>query len=88
MRAEEFKELLKNHPFRPLRVYLTDGRTYDIRHPDQVLVMRQALDIGLQPDPVSGILEGAHRCSLLHVVRVEEMQPSSADGAAPGANGQ
>jgi hypothetical protein len=87
MRAEEFKQLLQARPFRPLRVFMTDGRTYDIRHPDQVMVMRQALDIGLQPDPVSGIFEGAHRCSLLHVVRVEEVHATPTDGAPPGANG-
>lgn len=72
MRPEEILELLRRRPFIPLRVHLTDGRVYDIRHPEQVLVLRQRLDIGIQPDPKTGVVEGVEHCSLLHVVRIEE----------------
>lgn len=51
MRSEELTELRRTCPFVPLRIHLTDGATYDFRHPDQVLVLRQRADIGMQPDP-------------------------------------
>ena len=38
MRAEELLELLRVRPFVPLRIHMTDGATYDIRHPDLVSV--------------------------------------------------
>ncbi len=86
MRAEELKELLRRRPFVPLRVHMTDGQTYDIRHPDMVLVLRQRVDIGLLPDPSSGVLERVEYCSLLHIVRVEELLPSPpANGTAAGS---
>lgn len=85
MRAEELIELIRVRPFVPLRIHMTDGQTYDIRHPDAVLVMRQRVDIGVRPDPMTGVLERVDHCSLLHVVRIEPLPPTTpADGAAAG----
>lgn len=83
MRAEELTELLKTRPFVPLRIHLTDGQSYDIRHPDLVLVLRQRVDIGLKPDPTTGVLERVEHCSLLHIVRVEELPPVTPAGTPP-----
>ncbi|HUY36276.1 MAG TPA: hypothetical protein VMV69_26295 [Pirellulales bacterium] len=82
MRAEELTELLRTQPFVPLRIHLSDGQTYDVRHPDLVLVLRQRVDIGLKPDPATGVLERVEHCSLLHVVRVEELPPAPATAPA------
>jgi hypothetical protein len=73
MRPEELTELLRARPFVPLRIHWTTGQAYDIRHPEQVLVLRQRVDIGLQPDPVTGVLERVEHCSLLDIVRVAEL---------------
>jgi hypothetical protein len=87
MRADELTELLRARPFVPLRIHLTDGQTYDIHHPDLVLVLRQRVDIGLRPDPTTGVLERVAHCSLLHIVRVEELPPTTPAGAAPPESG-
>jgi hypothetical protein len=79
MRAEELKELLNVRPFVPLRIHMTDGRTFDIHHPDNIIVLRGRVDIGVGTDP-SGVVDRVEHCSLLHIVRVEELpatpQPS------------
>jgi hypothetical protein len=86
MRAEELVELLRRQPFVPLRIHLTDGRTCDIHHPDLVLVLRQRVDIGVPPDSATGVLDRVEHCSLLHVVRVEELTPTTqAGGGQAGA---
>jgi hypothetical protein len=87
MRAEELMGLLRVRPFVPLRIHMTDGHSYDIRHPDLVLVLRQRVDIGLQPDPATGVLERVEHCSLLHIVRVEELPPATPAGDAPAGAG-
>ena len=87
MRAEELTELLRTQPFVPLRIHLTDGQTYDIRHPDLVLVLRQRVDIGLQPDPATGVLDRVAHCSLLHIVRVEELPPTTLANTASSEPG-
>jgi hypothetical protein len=84
MRAEELMGLLRTRPFVPLRIHLTGGQTYDIQHPDQVLVLRQRVDIGLPPNPATGVLERVEHCSLLHIVRVEELPPPTPAGAGAG----
>lgn len=80
MRAEELTELLRIRPFAPLRIHMTDGQTYDILHPDAVIVLRQRVDIGVKPDPATGVVERVDHCSLLHVVRVEHLQPTGPQG--------
>ena len=89
MRPEELTELLRKRPFVPLRIHLTDGQSYDLRHPEQVLVLRQGIDIGIQPDPITGVLERVEHCALWHIVRVEELQPAApqSDAATAGSEG-
>lgn len=86
MRPDELTELLRVRPFVPLRLRMTDGRNYDIYHPDQVLVLRGRVDIGVGPDPATGVLERVDHCSLLHLVRVEELAAPS-PGETPPPSG-
>ena len=80
MRPEELLELLRRRPFIPLRLHMTNGQTYDIRHPDNVLVLRTRVDIGVTPDPGTGVLSRVEYCSLLHVVRIEELHTTTPSG--------
>jgi hypothetical protein len=83
MRPDEFLDFLHQRPFVPLRIHLTDGKTFDIFHPDVVLVLRSRIDIGIGPDPTNQALDRVEHCSLLHVVRVEELPASG----TPTTNG-
>ena len=55
MRPEELRAHLHKRPFRPFRLILTDGRTFEVRHPNMLLVMNTFLHIGIPevgvPDP-------------------------------------
>ena len=84
MRAEELIQLVRRQPFAPLRVHMTDGTAYDLYHPDQMIVQRQCVDIGVKPDRQAGVVERVERFSLLHVVRVEPLAEAS---EAPGEDG-
>jgi hypothetical protein len=76
-RPEDIREFLQHKPFQPFRLTLTDGRTYDVRHPEMAMVGRSAVAIGLpaknDPRPVFDRLVTV---SLLHIMQVEpsEMQ--------------
>jgi hypothetical protein len=78
MRADELLELVRKRPFVPLRICVTDGKSYEIRHPDQIIVLRGRIDIGVGSDRETGAAERVEHVSLLHVVRVEELASSSA----------
>ena len=38
MRLEDVREFLRRRPFQPFRLTLTDGRTYDVMHPELAIV--------------------------------------------------
>jgi hypothetical protein len=77
MRPEELLELIRRQPFTPLRIYATDGETYQINHPDQIIVLRGCVDIGVGASNGATPSERVQRLSLIHVVRVEEAEPAS-----------
>jgi hypothetical protein len=77
MRAEETRAQLSRRPFTPLRIHLTDGTTYDIRHPEMALLTRSSIEIGIEGQPGSLIADQVMYCSLLHVVRIENLNPAS-----------
>ena len=74
MGAEQLRDLLRRRPFVPLRLHLTDGTTYDIRHPEMALITRSTVDIGIEGDTGSGIAESVVYCSLVHIVRAENIE--------------
>ena len=77
MRAEEFVQLLRRAPFVPLRIHLTDGKTFDVRHPELVWVLWLRIDIAIPGDESLGIVDRVEYCSLLHIVRVEYLSTAS-----------
>ena len=40
MRPDELRRLLLRRPFRPFRLYVSDGAVYDVTHPEVASVMR------------------------------------------------
>lgn len=45
MDPDDFHDLLKQQPFRPFRVTLTDGRTYEAAHSECVLVGYSVVEV-------------------------------------------
>jgi hypothetical protein len=79
LRPESLRDELHRQPFVPLRIYLTDGKTYDIRHPEMAMITTREVYIGRKETaPGSGIARECDLVSLLHVVRVEQVPFASA----------
>lgn len=74
MRAEDIRDLLKRQPFVPFRIHMTDGKSYDVMHPELVLLTKSYLHIAVSFDPESGVPDRTDFCALLHIVRVEELR--------------
>ena len=47
MRPDDIRNFLNRRPFQPFRITLTDGRNYEVRHPELVMVGRSSIVIGL-----------------------------------------
>jgi len=83
MRPDDVMELLRQKPFRPFRIYLSDGTVYTIRHPDQVAVGRSALALALAAsDDPDQLVDPVLRVALLHITRLEPIVGSVSSSSA------
>jgi len=72
MRADEISKHLRRQPFRPLRVYISDGSSYEVRHPEMTYVSRTEVVIGLAAgDDV--IPKQSIYCDPVHIPRIERL---------------
>lgn len=77
MRPEELLQRIRKRPFTPLRLHTTGGSAFDIHHPDQIIVLRGRVDVGVGADDGhNGVADRVEHLSLLHITRVEELMPA------------
>ena len=75
--AIELKERMKAEPFKPFRICMTDGKTYDITNHDMMFVNRNAVFIGINMDD-NDLAERMVQCAILHITRVEDITTAQA----------
>ena len=67
----EVLEILEKQPFEPFRICMTDGRTYDVKHPDLCIPSRRTVYVGV-PDPrLRRTVVRMDQCAYAHIVRFE-----------------
>jgi hypothetical protein len=81
MTVQTFRELLGQRPFKPFRLVMSSGRTYEIRHPEMAMLTRTDLLVGVG-ETEEGVPAEFHICSLLHVSAIEPV----ALGSPPSGN--
>ena len=78
MNAKDLLEILRTRPIRPFKVHLSDGRSFDVRHPEQVLVSRSKMILGIGEDQEYHVPDTFEHISLMHISGVTETeQPST-----------
>jgi hypothetical protein len=82
MRPEELRDHLRRRPFQRFRLILTDGRAFEVRHPELAMVGQSTVAIGLArpglPEPVSDRLITV---PLVEVLRIEPAGSTPAPSA-------
>jgi len=73
MAPEELRDTLKQQPFEPFRIVLTDGQGYEVRHPDLLLVGKRSATVGLAGDGSQPYYERTVKVDLLHISRIEPL---------------
>lgn len=73
MTVQSFRDLLKERPFRPFRVVMSSGQSYEVRHPEMAFVTKTDLLVGIdiEEDEIPARFK---ICSLLHVTAVEPLE--------------
>jgi hypothetical protein len=82
MRREEILRFLRQQPFRPFRLRLTNDIVHEVRHPDMAIGTPSAVYLGVTiPGTPVEAAEDIIVISLLHVVQVEYLTPPAAPAA-------
>jgi hypothetical protein len=86
MRREELVEVIHARPFQPFRLYVSDGRTFDVRHPEMLLVARHSASIGVPemgggevPGEVYPKMDRFALVDLMHVTGIEHLSSSQSE---------
>ena len=74
MTAEEIVSRQRKRPFKGLRIYISDGQSYDITHPELMFVTRTIVHIALPPLDLHGIpTGGSGYVAPVHITRIEPL---------------
>ncbi len=77
IRFEDVRELVEKRTFEPFRICMSDGRTYDIMHPELCLPGRNKVHVAV-PDPkLKKATMRVDQCALVHIVRFEPLNGTS-----------
>ncbi len=75
--AKQIRELLEAKPFKPFRICMSDGTSYEITHHDMAWVTKNTVEVGINLD-ADRLAEYVARCSILHITRLEDLPESVA----------
>jgi hypothetical protein len=82
MRREQLESALRESPFRPFRVILTNGHVHEIRHPEFFMLMSGSAIVG-HPDPAGAGADRYTVIDLSHVAEIERRGTPAAPGGGP-----
>jgi len=78
MKPEQLANELREDPFRPRRIHLVDGRTFDVPIRNMIAVGIDYVDIGIQaPDEIEGVCETLVTLPPEDVLRVEILEETA-----------
>lgn len=69
--------MLSRRPFQPVRLTLSSGQNFEIRHPETALLTRTSILIGVDAAD-DGVPSEFKIISLLHVTSIEPIMPQAA----------
>jgi hypothetical protein len=86
MTRNDLLKRVKQRPFVPFRLVLTEGTAYDVKHPEQVMVARDSAVIGLPGQPTEEFFETTVLVDLFHIVRLEPLPAQAATASGVSNN--
>lgn len=86
MRPKELQDVLHVQPFVPFRIHLSNGKTYDVRHPELAVVGHSTMFLGMPATNSTEVIYDRFAIiTLLHINCIEPLPPVTATSAnGPG----
>lgn len=76
MTVQTFRNLLSERPFKPFRLIMSSGQSYEVRHPEMALITKSDILVGVDIED-DGVPAEFRICSMLHVTAAEPIESSS-----------
>ena len=73
MSQVEIREFTRKVPFRPFRVFVTNGEIYDIHHPDMIRAFHDSVVVAAKTSGNFADRERPCHLSMFHIVKLEEL---------------
>jgi hypothetical protein len=81
MSPEDLRTRIQARPFVPFRIVLTEGTSYEIRHPELFMLGKRGAVVGLAKNPDQTFFDATVLVDLLHIVRLEPLDTTAAAGS-------
>ena len=82
--ADDIYQRIKGKPFVPVRIATSDGQSFDVFHPDLVIVGRRSVMVGTASTESPAHADLVTRLSIIHITSMEDLPVP----APPGSNGR
>jgi hypothetical protein len=74
---DDIQARLRQSPFVPVRIIISSGQTFDIYHPDLVLVGHRDMIIGMASKKNPARYESTTRVPIMHITALEDLPTTS-----------
>ncbi len=81
MRPDDVLELLRQQPFQPFRILVSEGAVFEVRHPELVRVGRSKIHIYFPTVDRPEVFETYEAIALLHITRLQPLEAPSTPAA-------
>ena len=75
---DDIRSRLRLSPFRPVRIIISSGQTFDVYHPDLVMVGRRDMIVGMASSENPTQYDRTTRIPIMHVTALEDLPAASA----------
>jgi hypothetical protein len=87
MPPQEIRKYQIAKPFRPIRLHMSDGSSYDVEDPLFMMVTPLNVTVGWEPDD-GGLPTKSMHLAPNHVSRIEPLPSDPIEENVPGGNGR
>jgi len=81
----EMQQRVRKQPFVPLRIVTSSGESFDVFHPEMILIGQRDVQIGESSREDSIIYEQVNRVSIMHITAMKDLPARKRrNGDGPG----
>ncbi len=81
--ADDIRDRVRLRPFLPLRLVTSSGETYDVYHPDLIMLGRREVTVGIPSGESPTYYDRQARIAIMHITALHDLP-----AAPPPSNGQ